>query len=117
MTSPQSDFRLPVDCDALRSLAAKYTYQPADSLADILPAVQARGYLTRDELLRIGDWKAPRKRSSREKNSPEYVRVVTEAAFGSKNEQFKIEALTLLNGIQWPTASVILHFATDPSYP
>lgn len=110
-------YRLPFTCAALPTIAARYVYEKEDSLADILPAVQTRGHLTRDEFLRIGEWKTSRKRSTREQNAGEYIAAVTHSAFASSSERFRIEALTLLDGVGWPTASVILHFAKDSTYP
>ena len=110
-------YRLPFTCAALPAVSARYTYEAADNLADILPSVQARGHLIQKEFLRIGEWKTRRKRRAREKNTAEYIIAVTHAAFASTNERFRIEALTLLDGVAWPTASVILHFAKDSTYP
>jgi hypothetical protein len=45
------------------------------------------------------------------------VKEVTGAALRSKNERFKIEVLRLLDGVDWPTASVILHFCDRGQYP
>jgi len=45
------------------------------------------------------------------------VKEVTRAALGSKDERFKIQALRLLEGVEWPTASVILHFCDRGRYP
>lgn len=110
-------YRLPFTCAELPAVAARNTYEAEDNLADILQSVQVRGHLTREEFLRIGEWKTRRKRRAREKNSVEYIIAVTRAAFASSSERFRIEALTLLDGVAWPTASVILHFAKDSTYP
>jgi hypothetical protein len=42
---------------------------------------------------------------------------VTQTALGTRNEQLRIEVLTLLRGVSWPTASAILHFACEDPYP
>lgn len=42
---------------------------------------------------------------------------MTSAAFGAQDERLKVEVLTLLSGVQWPTASVILHFCVGDEYP
>ena len=110
-------YRLPFSCAELRSVAARYDYDAEDNLADILASAQANRHLTREEFLRIGEWKTKRKRGAREKNPAEYVVAVTQAAFTSTSERFRIEALILLDGVGWPTASVILHFAKDSTYP
>ena len=38
-------------------------------------------------------------------------------ALGSRDERFKVQALRLLVGVEWPTASVILHFCDRGRYP
>ena len=42
---------------------------------------------------------------------------VTRTALRTDNERLKIEILTLLTGVSWPTASVILHFCDKKPYP
>jgi hypothetical protein len=50
-------------------------------------------------------------------NSDTFVEEVTAFAFAAKDERARVESLTLLDGVLWPTASVILHlFHSDP-YP
>jgi len=84
---------------------------------DIAPVARRQGYLTRDQFLRIAGWKTVRSRPRCEKNDARFVKEVTRAALGSKNERFKIQALRLLEGVEWPTASVILHFCDRGRYP
>jgi len=110
-------YRLPFTCAELRNLASRYEPVFKDDLKDIRAAVRTRGYLKRQEFLRIGDWKTKRVRRGRERNPTEYVAAITKAAFESTSERFRIEVLTLLDGVAWPTASVILHFAKNPTYP
>jgi hypothetical protein len=84
---------------------------------DIAPAARRQGYLTRDQFLKIAEWKTARSRPRCERNDAEFVKEVTRAALGSRNERFKIQALRLLDGVEWPTASVILHFCDRGRYP
>ena len=42
---------------------------------------------------------------------------MTSTALSTQNERLKIEVLTLLCGVEWPTASVILHFCANDRYP
>jgi hypothetical protein len=42
---------------------------------------------------------------------------VTRTALSTESEQLRVEVLTLLNGVSWPTASVILHFCHREAYP
>lgn len=83
----------------------------------IAKAVRQRRWLTRHEFLKVCEWKTPRSRRHCAKNSNEFVRCVTAVALSTKNERLRIEVLTLLNGVSWPTASVILHFMAPDRYP
>ncbi len=93
-----------------------------DSMEDFIekklrPTIQANKYLTSTQLLKLCKWKTPRTKSRVAKNSEEFIRVVTETAFSTPSEQLRIEVLTLLQGVSWPTASVLLHFGSSEPYP
>ena len=47
----------------------------------------------------------------------EFIRDVTGTALSTNNERLRIEVLTLLSGVNWPTASVLLHFGHTEPYP
>ena len=79
--------------------------------------IQARGYLEKEDLERVATWKAPRSAGHIRKNDETYVNAVTSIALHTDTERLKIEALTLLDGVGWPTASVILHFYHPDRYP
>ena len=51
------------------------------------------------------------------KNTEEYVREITSFALRAETERARIEVLTKLDGVSWPTASVILDFFHDEPYP
>lgn len=78
---------------------------------------RAARMLTKRDLERIAQWKSPRRAGLIQNNSETFVEEVTAFAFAAKDERARIESLTLLEGVSWPTASVILHlFHSDP-YP
>lgn len=78
----------------------------------------SRGWLENEELRRFVRWKAKGRNDLHvRKNSPEFVRAVSHVAFKTSSERLKIESLTLLDGVSWPTASTILHFAFPDLYP
>ena len=78
---------------------------------------RARGHLTMNEFLAIARWKTPRSQKLCASNSAGFVREATEVALRAKSEQVAIGVLTLLRGVSWPTASVILHFCAKRPYP
>ncbi len=90
----------------------------ADTVPEALaPRIRRRGWLTRAEFLALADWKTPRTRNRCASNSPEMVRSVTRMALTTTDDRIRMSLLTLLSGVAWPTASVILHFAGREPYP
>jgi len=73
--------------------------------------------LNKDTLKRIAHWKSPRSSGHIKNNSDEYVKEITGFALKAKEERSRIEILTVLSGVEWPTASVILHFLHSDPYP
>jgi hypothetical protein len=101
-------------------LAKRYAEENKDEdifLEKIRKQVGSQGYLTKDQLAAIGEWKSQRIRKHIAKNDEAFVAEVTKAAFASKHPAFQIEVLTLLKGVGWPTASVILHFFFPEPFP
>ncbi len=86
-------------------------------LARIGARARRTGYLRRQDLLALARWKTPRSRPRVESNSDSFVRSVTRRALSAGDESPRIELLTRLDGVGWPTASVILHFCHEDPYP
>ena len=86
-----------------------------DKLKRLFPRGEVR-YITKDILIDILTWKAPRIKGWGNKNSEDFVIEVTKNCFASKNEQFKIEGLTILKGVKYRAASTILHFCFPDEY-
>lgn len=84
---------------------------------EIGPSAQKRGYMTKPEFLQMCEWKSPRIKSRCNNNSPEFIKEITRTSFSTQHEQFRIQVLTLLFGVGWPVASVILHFCSRSQYP
>jgi len=98
--------------------ADRYSYQIAeDDIIALKQGIQNRGYLTKDDLFQIAYWKAPRSSGHVQKNSDEYITEITKFALSTKCERAKIQTLTNLDGVNWPTASVILHLFDTNKYP
>jgi hypothetical protein len=66
---------------------------------------------------RFSHWKSPRTQPRCRANSADFIRDVTHCALNTPSERLRIEVLTLLSGVSWPTASVILHFFHRDRYP
>jgi len=74
-------------------------------------------YLTRKNLITIGDWKAPRARRHYSNNRNHKVRKISKFSFSTRDEKARIESLDSLRGVGYPMASTILHFAFPEKYP
>src|ERR1019366_7039536 len=74
-------FKLRFPVSAIERWAEAFS-DPSDSVIekDIAPAARRQGYLTRDQFLRIAEWKTVRSRARCRKNDAEYVKEVTRAA-------------------------------------
>jgi hypothetical protein len=79
--------------------------------------VRARGHLTRSEFLQICAWKSPRSKPHCRKNTEHTVRTITRAAFQVPDDGLKMDLLRMLQGVDWPTASTILHICDERPYP
>jgi hypothetical protein len=112
-------FRLRFPEGDLATWAARFPDDGSDEplLADVRPRALGRGYLTRGEFLRLCAWKSPRSRPRCRENPERHVVTLTRAAFASPDEATKVELLRLLRGVEWPTASAILHFGDAAPYP
>lgn len=99
------------------AIAARYSSPDEPSVIAIVPAVRRQGHLTKDQLFTLCRWKSPRSAGRVRRNSAAFVEEITRFALSATDERARIEPLTLLDGVDYPTASCILHwFHTDP-YP
>jgi hypothetical protein len=78
---------------------------------------QIAGEYSREEFLRVCRWKTPRSQSRCRRNTPEEVSEITRIAFSTPIERLRIDILRCLHGVEWPTASVLLHLGHSDRYP
>lgn len=99
--------------------SAAHSYDETDArfLKEVRPAVRRRGYLTPAEFRDICYWKTPRSQSRCRQNTAEDIRVLTQAALATSDEALKMDLLRRLRGVEWPTASTLLHFCDRRPYP
>ena len=67
--------------------------------------------------MEIGCRKSLRIRSRLEKNCDDAIREATSIALTADSEEIRIGVLTVLRGVGWPVASVVLHFFHRDPYP
>lgn len=102
----------------IETWAKRYSYATDEPiLSEIAPRARERGYLTHDEFLAICGWKSPRSAPRCASNDPALVEEVTRTALGAYRQELKLGILLVLAGVQWPTASVILHFCDRGEFP
>lgn len=100
----------------LRSYQARYDVLEAD-LSKHREAARQQRHLTKPQLFEICHWKSPRSAGNARLNSKEFIKEITAFSFATTHEESRIGVLTLLSGVAFSTASVILHFCVDASYP
>lgn len=111
-------FKLRFPPDEILSWANAYSYLGKEKTVEELASrARARGHLTRAEFLALCRWKTPRSQPRCAKNTAVKIREATSIALASVDEQAKIYILRSLAGVEWPTASVILHFCDQRPYP
>jgi hypothetical protein len=115
----ESVFKLRFPIGQIPTWSADYSYDGSDArfLSEVRPSVQKRGYLLPVEFRDVCYWKTPRSQSRCRRNTADEIRVVTQAALATRDETLKMDLLRLLHGVEWPTASTILHFCDRRPYP
>lgn len=111
-------FELKFSPSQITEFANKYSYpKTEDELIESKEHICKVGYLTKSQLKKLCVWKAARSAGHVKKNSQEFVKKITAFSFSTSDERARIESLTLLDGVSWPTASVILHLYHKNEYP
>jgi len=96
-------------------------YKPAEMAesriwATVTPQVHKRGYYAKREFLQVCEWNTHRTAALCESNASRDVEMITRAALSSPDERVRLETLTVLRGVSWPTASALLHFGHPQPY-
>ena len=111
-------FELPFYPNEIRYWADRFEVWYEDRIFnEIVPRTRKAGFLNKPDFLDLCEWKSPRARRKYQSNPEQYIQAVTHVALSAPSERLRIEVLTLLDGVSWPTASVILHFAHPEPYP
>ena len=111
------EFRLRFPLSEVLYWASRYAYADDAEVEAIGDRARERGWFTRDEFLSVAHWKTPRSRTRCEENDASTVKDRTQRALSTPDERQRIEALTQLHGVAYPTASVYLHLAHRDPYP
>src|SRR3989442_4834127 len=102
------EFSLKFPLEELDHWASRYSYQEDEPIMAIAKAVQQRGHYTKEEFLRLCTWKSARIVPRCKRNDADFVEYATGIALSRDNhfERLRIAALTSLEGVDWPVASV-----------
>ena len=102
----------------IQHYAERYSYtRNENELLELHDDVQRSGYLKKPQLQLLAKWKSPRSAPNVENNTDSFIQEISRFAFHTTDERARIEALTLLDGVRWPTASVVLHIFHKEPYP
>ena len=100
------------------NIAEEYNYEPNETtILDMVQEIQDKKYLDYNNLQKLAYWKSPRSASNIKKNQNEYVIEISRISLTTMNDRLRIQSLTLLDGVGWPTASCILHWFHRDPYP
>ena len=90
--------------------------EDTQKLINELKHVRERRYITKDELLKIGAWKARRIVYLLSRNPNKKVIEITKKAFAARDEKERIELLGELKGVGVPVASAVLMLTNPQEY-
>jgi hypothetical protein len=111
-------FRLRFSARDIGRWADRYSYTDDADVERIGREAGSRGWYTRAELLSVARWKTRGRSEWRCKlNTEADVRTATTLALATQDERERVSGLIRLQGVQLPTASVLLHLARPNLYP
>jgi len=114
----QEPWTLPFDRSDVEYWADKYPDKPKDEqLVAALRSAKKRKAITLDELIEIVRWKSTRALPRAMRNTPDEVAELSRAALSTAHERLRVDYLRALHGVEWPMASVVLHFLHREKYP
>lgn len=116
--SSKPQFKLRFSERDIAKWASRYNYSPDPTIEnEIVPRVRKAGYLTKPDFLTICRWKTPRSQPRCASNTAEFIKDVSSVALSTPNERLRIGIWTLLDGVNWPTASTLLFWLHKEEYP
>ena len=95
---------------------SKDEYEQTAELIKELSVAIKRGFLTKDELIKICQWKSPRAIRHIKSNTSPTIKKITSKVFDTNYEKEKIELLRELKGVSIPMASAILMLTNPKRY-
>jgi hypothetical protein len=116
--SPMGRFNLQFDIRDVDAYASRYAYEDDSVVLAIGRTARKLGYYTREEFVAVCRWKTPRSGPLVATNSATEIETATRTALSTaRTERERMGALRALAGVEFPTASVLLHLAYPERYP
>ena len=111
-------FALQFPIEEVREYAKRFPGQADDPGLALGRAARGRGYYTLTEFRTICRWKTVRSAPLVARNTGPRVKAATNVGLReTSSEVERMDALRSLDGVSWPTASVLLHLAYPERYP
>jgi hypothetical protein len=112
-----TEFRLRFPLSEVEFWAARYPSSDDAGVEAIGEDARRRGWYTRDEFLAVMRWRSARTHSLCERNTEAAVVKATKSALYVHDQPSRVRALTALQGVGLPSASILLHFGHRDPYP
>jgi len=109
--------KLRFELTQIDELAGRYDATYDDEVIALKSEIDDNRFISKDQMWKIARWKSPRRAALIFKNPDGYVEETTRFALSTTSERARIESLTILDGVSWPTASVVLHLYHKDPYP
>jgi len=108
--------------DEINKYARQYdkcaTLQDKEIEKEMKALLLIQRWICKHELIKIAQWKARGRIDYLcDKNTPEEVKEISRKALAANTDRDRMETLRELDGVDYPMASVILHFAFPNKYP
>ena len=103
--------------EQIQELAARSGPEGDRRVLEIGRVAREAGEFSYEGFLAACKWKTSRSQPKCQRNTPEEVREITRIALSTSIERLRIGILRCLHGVEWPTASVLLHIAHHDPYP
>jgi len=111
-------FALQFDIGQVAYYADRYAYEEDTAVIAIGAVVRERGYYEFSEFTQVCLWKTQRSKRLVARNAAADVERATRVALAhGTNERDRMTALRSLAGVDYPTASVLLHLPYTERYP
>ena len=110
-------FTLRFNPSQLHELAGRYDDPNEPVVERLAPIMKDMEYLDKDSFVNLMGWKTKRTKRRIASVDAVFLKDVTTLAFHPCDERLRIGVLRILDGVDWPSASVILHFKFPDRYP